>query len=60
MHTKMIHWMIQVLLRLAPDKNLTQEAVQLTNMMNISLSRVIETSQELIEAIEDITNRLAR
>jgi hypothetical protein len=52
--------MIQVLLRLAPDKNLTQEAVQLTNMMNISLSRVIETSQELIEAIEDITNRLAR
>jgi len=58
MHTKMIHWMIQVLLRLAPDKNLTEEAVQLTNMMNVSLSRVIETSQELIEAIDEITNRL--
>lgn len=54
----MIHWMIQVLMRLAPDTNLTEEAVQVANMTNSSIDRIVETSKELIETIEDITKKL--
>jgi hypothetical protein len=58
-HSNMIHWMVQILIRLAPDQeDISEEARQTIYIASASTERLIETANSLIEKIDLFTQSL--
>ena len=57
----MIHWMVQVIIRLAPDQDqLSEEARQTIYMSCASTDKLVETANNIIQKIEQFTKKLLR
>jgi hypothetical protein len=54
----MIHWMIQILIHLAPDQDLSDEALKIMYTSSSSVEKLIEVARKLIEKIESFTRLL--
>lgn len=58
-HSNMIRWMVQILIRLAPDsEELSEEARQTIYVNSDSIEKLIETANTLIEKIDSFTKKL--
>ena len=58
-HKSMIFWMIQALIRLAPDReNLSNEVKKLIYNAETSVENLIQNAEKLIETIEKFTSFL--
>ncbi|XP_077986638.1 axonemal dynein light chain domain-containing protein 1-like isoform X2 [Glandiceps talaboti] len=57
LHSEMVHWMIQVLLRLAPDKEGNpQEAIESSMAATATTSEIREKAESICERLTDFSN----
>ncbi|KAK3723089.1 hypothetical protein RRG08_037283 [Elysia crispata] len=57
LHSEMVRWMVQVLLRLAPDKDgNSKEAAEMALLGSASIPQLIEVVKTLFESIEAFSN----
>ncbi|CAG5119634.1 unnamed protein product [Candidula unifasciata] len=57
LHSEMVRWMVQVLLRLAPDhKDNSQEAAEMALLGSASIPELTETANLLVESLEIFSN----
>jgi coenzyme F420-reducing hydrogenase delta subunit len=60
-HSSMIHWMVQIIIRLAPDQDqLSEEARQTIYISSSSADKLVELANKLIEKIEAFSKSLIR